>query len=236
MLEAAFWGLVGASSLLVGALIAFRFAIGERALGRIMAFGAGVLISAVAYELVEEAVAVAATGYSVAAGFAAGAFVFYLGDLAIERRLGAGGGAESGAAIVLGAVLDGIPESVVIGISLLSGEGVGVAVVVAVFLSNVPEAISATADLVAQGRRRSSLLLMWGEVVAAGTLASAAGYGLLGDASGEWIAAMQAFAAGAILVMLADSMMPQAYSEGGTPAGLFTALGFAVAALLSFKT
>lgn len=232
--EAAFWGLVGASSLLLGAVFAFAFRIPDRVLGLVMAFGSGVLISAVAYELVERAVAVSATGVSVALGFAGGALAFFVGDTLIERHLTGTGGWG----ILLGTVLDGLPESVVIGISLLSGEGVSVAVLVAVFLSNVPEAISATADLRGGGVARGRISLLWVAVAAASAVAAGLGYGLLGDASGETIAAIDAFAAGAILTMLADEMIPEGYERSGHRklVGVVTAFGFGVAALLSFAT
>src|SRR3990172_9295560 len=167
------WALLAASSLLVGALVAFAVPIPRRVLGLIMGFGAGVLISAVAYELILEAVEVPADRFAVAAGFAAGALVFYAGDVAIDRRT-AGWGDGGGLALVLGAVLDGIPESVVIGISLVAGEGASVAVIVAVFLSNVPEAISATSDLLSGGWSKGKVLAMWGLVVLA------SGLGLVG--------------------------------------------------------
>ncbi len=141
------WALLGASSLLLGALVAFAVPIPRKVLGFILAFGAGVLISAVAYELVEEAVTVSADSYAVAIGFPLGALVFFLGDVAIDRRLKGSSGGMGGLGIVLGAVLDGIPESVVIGASLLTGETASVAVIVAVFLSNIPESISASSDL-----------------------------------------------------------------------------------------
>ena len=138
------WALLGASSLLLGALVAFAVRIPRKVLGFILAFGSGVLTSAVAYELVEEAVTVSANSYAVGLGFVVGALVFFVGDVAIDRWLkGSSGG---GLGIVLGAVLDGIPESVVIGASLLTGETASVAVIVAVFLSNIPESISASSD------------------------------------------------------------------------------------------
>jgi zinc transporter, ZIP family len=153
--EALAWGLIAASSLLLGGLLALRRPIGLRLLGLIMAFGAGVLISAVAYELVEEAFGTAGGSGAVALGLLAGAFAFYLGDLAIDRFGGEGRKSAAGAqdagtalAIVLGTVLDGIPESIVLGLSLLEGGGVSVAMLAAVFLSNLPEALSSTGRLV----------------------------------------------------------------------------------------
>jgi zinc transporter, ZIP family len=238
VLEAMGWALLGASSLLIGALIVFAVRIADRLLGFILAFGAGVLISAVAYELIEEAVAVTVDSRAVAAGFALGAIVFYAGDVAIDRRIQKSTGRGHGLGIVLGAVLDGIPESVVIGISLLTGESASVAVIVAVFLSNVPESIAASSDLIRDGWPRSRVLLLWVVVVAASTLAAGLGYVALEGASGSWVAAIQAFAAGAILTMLADEMIPEAYesTQRNKTVGLAVAFGFALSAALSFRT
>jgi zinc transporter, ZIP family len=237
---ALFWGLVAGSSLVIGGALALWFRIGSRALGLIMAFGAGVLISAVAYELVLQAAETSVGRWSPALGFAAGALAFFLGDYAIDRygggdrkRLAGGQVGGSGLVIVLGIVLDGIPESVVIGLTLLEGEGVGVAVITAVFLSNLPEAIAATAGLSSSGWTRRRILGLWALIMVVTALASLAGYGLFGDASGDTIAFILAFAAGAILVMLADTMIPEAYEHGGKLVGLATALGFALAFGLS---
>ena len=230
------WALLGASSLLLGALVAFAVPIPRKVLGFILAFGAGVLISAVAYELVEEAVTTAADSYAVAIGFPLGALVFFLGDVAIDLRLKGSSGAGGGLGIVLGAVLDGIPESVVIGASVLTGETASVAVIVAVFLSNIPESISASSDLLRGGWSRGRVLLLWMIVVAASTLSAGLGYVALEGASGSWISAIQAFAAGAILTMLADEMIPEAYeyTEHNKTVGLALAFGFALSAALSF--
>ena len=240
MLEAAFWGFVGGFALLIGAAVGLVWNVPRRVIGLVMAFGAGVLVSAVACELTAEAVK--GGGWdATAAGLAAGSLVFLLGDRWLDRRGGkarkrSSGPGAGGAAlgIVLGAILDGIPESAAIGISLLDGGGVSVAVVVAVFLSNVPESMSAAAGLRAtwsSGR----IYALWGAVAVVSALAAAAGYALLGDASGNWVAAIQAFAAGAILTMLADTMMPEAFeAHGRSPfTGVVTTLGFAVSALLS---
>ena len=237
MLEAAGWSLLGASSLLLGAVASFVLPIGKRTLGLIMGFGAGVLISAVAYELIEESIAVAVDGVAVAAGFGCGALVFYGGDVFIDRRIAtrSGKGASTGLAIVLGAVLDGIPESVVIGASLLTGEHASVAVIVAVFLSNIPEAIAASDELVDGGWSKRSIVLLWSVVVLTSALAAGIGYVALEGTSGDWIAAIQAFAAGAILTMLSDEMFPEAFEfvDHDKSVGLAVALGFAVAAALS---
>ncbi|MGH3976725.1 MAG: ZIP family metal transporter, partial [Pseudonocardiaceae bacterium] len=150
MLAAAFWGLIGGLALLVGAALGLIWRAPSRVVGVVMAFGAGVLISAVAFELVEESFE-RSGALPVVAGLVAGALTFYVGDWILDHRGGrhrkrSGGQQAGGAAgaIVLGAMLDGIPESAAIGVSLLSGGGVGIAMVAAVFLSNsnVPESLA----------------------------------------------------------------------------------------------
>jgi zinc transporter, ZIP family len=234
--EAFAWGFIAASSLLLGGLLALRHPIGERPLGLIMAFGAGVLISAVAYELVEDAFSTSGGSGAVGLGLLAGGLAFYLGDLAIdrfggaERKSAAGRQAEGTAlAIVLGTVLDGIPESIVLGLSLLGGEGVSVAMLAAVFLSNFPEALSATAGLFKSGWARQRILGLWVLVTLVSALSSMAGYGFFDGASAATIAFVQSFAGGALLTMLADTMMPEAFKHGGKEVGLATTLGFALA-------
>ena len=240
MLEAAFWGFVGGAALLLGAVVGIVWTVPRRVIGLVMAFGAGVLVSAVSFELTADAVR--GGGWdATAAGLAAGSLAFFLGDRALARRGGddrkrsSGPGPNAAAlGIVLGAVLDGIPESAAIGISLLDGEGVSVAVVVAVFISNVPESLSAAAGLRATWSR-ARILGLWAVVAVISAAAAALGYGVLGDLSGDWVAFTQAFAAGAILTMLADTMFPEAFeAEGRSPlTGVVTTLGFAVSALLS---
>lgn len=239
MLEAAFWGFVGGFALLVGAVAGLRIGASQRVIGLIMAFGAGVLISALAFELTEEAFRRGGTD-AVALGLAVGALSFFAGDWIVDQRGGAhrkrSGGQQqdgSGAAIVVGALLDGIPESVAIGISLVGGGSVGVAVVAAVFLSNMPEALSAATGLRKAGRSPRWILGLWLAVALISALAAALGYGLLAGASPGIVAFIQAFAAGAILTMLADTMMPEAFEHGGSVVGLVTVAGFALAFLLS---
>ena len=234
--SAFFWGLVGASALVVGAVVALVVDIHRRLLGLIMAFGAGVLISAVAFDLVEEAADTAHGDRIVALGMAAGALTFFIGDAVIDRMGGndrkrsegqqAGG---SGLAIVLGAVLDGIPESLVLGIGLLGGTGVSVAFLAAVFISNVPEGIAATSGLRTSGWAPSRILGLWALVALVSALASLAGFGVFDDASGTTVAFVLSFAGGAVLTMLADTMMPEAFENGGNLVGLLTTAGFALA-------
>jgi ZIP family zinc transporter len=240
MAEAFFWGLLAASSLMVGGLLALEIDIHERVLGLIMAFGSGVLISAVAFELVEEAFETSSGSLEVAYGLLAGAFTFYVGDVLIDRMGGSdrkrsAGGQTPGSAlaIVLGIVLDGIPESIVLGLSILTGGSVSVAFLAAVFLSNLPEAIAATAGLSAGGWARARILGLWALVALVSAVAALAGYGLFDSASPRLLAFVLAFAGGAVLTMLADTMIPEAYEHGGRLVGVVTTIGFGAAFALS---
>jgi len=240
VLQALGAGLVAGSSLLVGGLIALVRTPREHTLGLIMAFGAGVLISAVAYDLVLEAVTVSG-GAGIPLGIAAGALTFFVGDSMIER---AGGGKRkrlrkaddvgSPKAEVLGIVLDGVPESIALGLTLLAGEGVSVALIAAVFLSNVPEAMAATSGLTASGIARGRVMALWALIAALSGIAALVGYGLLAEASPAVVAFILAFAAGAVVTMLADTMMPEAFGQGGHVAGLVTTLGFAIAFTIAY--
>jgi ZIP family zinc transporter len=239
MLAAAGWGFVGGIALLLGAVVGIRFSASQRTVGVVMAFGAGVLISALAFELTEESYRLGGA-VPVTLGLAAGGILFSVGDWVIDERGGrdrkrSGGQQASGSAsaIVLGALRDGIPESVAIGISLLGGEGVGIATVAAVFLSNVPESLSAATGLQKAGHSTAWIVRLWLGVALLSAVASGAGYALLGDAPPEVLGFIQAFAAGAIIAMLADTMMPESFEDAGRAVGLVTLLGFALAFLLS---
>lgn len=234
------WGLLASSSLIIGAVIVLIRPLGQRTVGLIMAFGAGVLISAIAYDLVEDASETAGQGIVLLAGLAAGALTFFGGDLALDRRgargrkrstgVQAGGGAS---AIALGTVLDGIPESVVLGTTLIGGGGVSIAMLAAVFLSNLPEAMSATAGLSKAGTSAKRLMTLWVATTLVAGVAAAIGFLALDDAGGSTVAFVQSFAAGALLTMLIDTMIPEAYEFGGRASGLVTVLGFSLAFGLS---
>jgi ZIP family zinc transporter len=239
VLEAAFWGFVGGAALLIGALAGIYLSASLRVIGLVMAFGSGVLISALTFELMEEAAGLAGTSSAIL-GLFAGSLAFFGGDWLIDRRGGhrrksprgpqAGAGAS---ALVLGALLDGIPESAAIGVSLIGGGGVGTAVVAAVFLSNVPEALSASAGMRAKGRSVGYILGLWGAVTAASTVAAAAGFAFLSGAGPVATGSIEAFAAGAVLTMLVDTMVPEAVEHAGPLVGIVTAVGFGAAFLLS---
>jgi zinc transporter, ZIP family len=236
--EAFGWGLLSASSLVIGSVIALLIRIPVRVIGLIMGFGAGVLISAVAFDLVEEAAAKSTGHGALVAGLFAGCLVFAGGDWAIDhlgggdRKDPTGGGEKGGGSplsIVLGTVLDGIPESMVIGLTIFEGGAVGAAYLTAVFISNLPESISSTSGLLTSGWVKSRILWMWIGIMVVSALASLAGYGLFQDSSPGVVAFVLTFAAGAILTMLANTMMPEAFEHGGKWVGIMVTLGFAVA-------
>ncbi len=242
--QAAGWGLIAGGALVLGAAIAWLVSVPTKAIGLIMAFGAGVLISALAFELVSEA----ADGGGLlvtAAGFLGGALAYSAANAVLARR-----GAQhrkrsgerqpteqdhsgSGAAIAVGALLDGIPESVVLGASLLTGGGVSVSVLAAIFISNVPEGLSSAAGMRAAGRSARYVFSIWVGIAAASALAAYVGYAALSAAPPKILAAITAVAAGAILAMIADTMLPEAYEKAHLLTGLVTALGFLSAFALS---
>jgi zinc transporter, ZIP family len=221
------WGALSASSLVIGALLGLGRRWPDRQVGIVLAFGAGALISAVSFELVEEGTNVGGSG-SVGLGLAVGAAAYFFADRAVERRNPGGG-----SALALGAFLDGIPEQAVLGISVAGGEGVSVGLIVAIFVSNLPEAIGSATEMRAGGIGAGRIRRLWVAVAIVCTLASAAGYAIADSTGGDLQAAIDGFAAGALLVMLTDSMIPDASGKAGRVAGLVTVLGFAVAAALS---
>ena len=231
------WGLLAGSSLVVGAVFAFLIRIPLRVIGLIMGFGAGVLISAVAFDLVEEAAEKSLGDGWVAAGLFMGCLVFFAGDRLIDRLGGGdrkkatGVGDEGGSplSIVLGTVLDGIPESMVIGLTIFEGGAVGAAYLAAVFISNLPESISASSGLLAGGWKKSRVLWLWIGIALVSALSSLAGYSFFQDSSPGVVAFVLAFAGGAILTMLANTMMPEAFEHGGKLVGIMVTLGFATA-------
>lgn len=252
VLTAAAWGLVAASALPIGALAARLSMFSKRTLGAVLAFGAGTLISAVTFELVEQAF-LRADIWPVVAGLGLGAVTFTAGDAAITRVGGRrhrgmgmsdeattepvpgthrGSGDGGGMVIALGAVLDGIPESLVLGIGLATGDAVSITFVVAVFISNVPESIASTRGMLIVGHRFRPVLGLWMAVAGVSAIVAAGG-AMLDGLDQAVIAIVQSFAAGALLALISDSLLPDAYRDSGLRTGLFVVLGFALAFALT---
>jgi ZIP family zinc transporter len=236
--EAFGWGAFGAAALLVGALIAYLLSPSRRVIAVVMALGTGLLIGSVAFELIDEALETRTVGW-VALAILVGAATFSVGDWLLTRRGGGGRKDATGAqgegsplAIVLGSVLDGIPESFVLGLTVLQG-GVSVSLLAGVLLSNLPEGMSSSAGLKAAGWPRGRVLAMWSTVVLVSALSAAAGYGLLDPRSGETGALVQAYAGGALLAMLANTLLPEAYVVEGVLTGPLVVIGFTVSLYLS---
>ncbi|WNS46863.1 ZIP family metal transporter [Paenibacillus sp. MMS20-IR301] len=233
MWSALTWGAVSGSAVLIGALLALFLPIPGKLIGFIMAFGTGVLIGAAAYELLEDSANDGGLTPTLI-GFTAGALVFTLFDWLISRRGGAGrkrsagapAGAKSGGlAIFAGTVLDAIPESIMIGASLISGQGVSLLLVIAIFISNIPEGLSSTAGLKQGGYGKSKIVLLWLGVLIISTAASGGGYLFMDHASEHTEALIASFAGGGIIAMVSSSMMPEAYEDGGPLTGFIAAMG-----------
>jgi ZIP family zinc transporter len=242
-LQAGLWGLLSGSALLLGAAIGWFAALPRRLVAGIMAFGAGVLISALSFELMDEAWHRSGLA-PVAAGFVGGAFAYtvanrLLADWGARHRKRSDGAlrashkqqcSENGSALALGALLDGIPESIVIGVSLLEGGAVGYVAVAAVFLSNLPEGLSSAAGMKAEGKSAAFVFLLWGAIAIAAGVAALAGNLLVPVG---WIPVVQSIAAGAILAMIVDTMVPEAFEGTHDHAGFIAVIGFLVAFALS---
>jgi len=236
VLTAIWWGGFAAISLLVGFVLSGR-GLSNRSIGIIMGIGAGALISAIAYELVPESMLV---GPGMALAFGLGALTFFMGDWVVDSRGGADrkditgeatGG--SGAAIFIGTLLDNVPESIILGMGLAIGGAVNLAFLAAVFVSNLPEGVAGSVNLQAAGRSRREVFWMWATLVVISAMCAGLGYLLIGWMPGADGHIAQAFAAGAMLTMLADAMMPEAFEHGGMLVGIFTVLGFLASAMLS---
>ena len=242
MAAAVGWGALAASSLVIGAALGLLKRWPSRWVGVVLAFGAGALISAVSFELAAEGTRVGGAA-SVGVGLALGAFSYFFASRRLDRgqdqrassssQAGSGAAASSGTALALGATLDGIPEQLVLGIGLASGEGISASLLLAIFISNLPESIGSASEMRAAGRDSGWIMRLWVVVAVVVTIATVAGYALADVTGDVFTAGIDGFAAGALLVMLIDTMIPDAAKDAGRVAGLVSVLGFALAAGLS---
>ncbi len=228
-------------ALLLGALVGIYLSVSQKMIARLMAFGSGVLICALAITLMEESFAKGGL-LSATVGFTAGGLVFVLGDYLIHIK----GGrrhrrkplkvvvdSSSGTSIAMGALFDGIPESIALGIAVATGQTAGVLLGSAIFLSNFPEGISSIPGLKKEKFSQSQIVGLWSLVSVFVIVAAFLSYRFLGDLSPNVLAIIEAFAAGSILAMISDTMMPEAYEEGGFTIAIMTVCGFMLAFILA---
>lgn len=238
MLNAAVWGGIAGSAVFLGAVIGILFNIRKKVIGYIMAFGTGILIGAASFELLQESLELGGIKVS-SIGFILGALLFTVIDILISKS----GGSQrkrskkrdkhSGLAIFIGTIIDAIPESVIIGISLLEENSVSILLVIAIFISNFPEGLSSSVGLKKNGYSSFKILLLWSLVLILSILSSLCGFTLFKSASKAVIAMIGAFAAGGVVSMVSSTMMPEAYEEGGPVVGFIAALGLFISLVLT---
>lgn len=242
MFQIIIYGAISGLSLLFGAVVGTIFNLSQKTIARFMAFGAGVLICALTFGLMEESFKHGGFD-AVIIGFLLGGIIFIAGDYLIHLKGGrkhkrrqliqASDDGASGLAITLGALLDGIPESAALGIALFNSQAVGLLMLTAIVISNFPEGISSITGLRKEGFSKKQIFNIWSIVAALVATVSVLSFWLLHDIDPNIIGVIEAFAAGAILAMLADTMMPEAYEEGGFSIGFLTILGFLIAFIIS---
>lgn len=232
------WGLASGSALIIGATIGLYANLSRHTIALVMGFGSGILIAVVAFDLVDEAF-LESSLVPVVIAFLTGAALFtavsvVLATLGARHRKRSHGEAHSdnAQAIAIGSIIDNVPESILIGLTLIDGEGIALATFIAIFLSNVPEALSSSAGMKAAGRKTRNIFLIWAITMAMSGIMSFVGYTVF--AGFPLVATMmQAAGAGALLAMISDTMIPEAFAETRNAAGLVVAIGFTLGFALS---
>jgi ZIP family zinc transporter len=247
LFEPLLWGFIASIPLLIGSIIALIVNLPKQVIAIIMAFGSGVLVAALAFSLIEEAFSLSESITSVIIGFVLGGLSYTLANYILNRKSrgstrhrkkshgeNAGGGKDaSGLALLVGSVMDNIPENMALGITLVTGGAVNIVLIAAIFLSNFPEGLSSAQGMKSNGRSKKYIVSLWSIAVVIGTISSVIGFTFLSNTAPSTISIAISFAAGAILVMLAESMIPEAHAEGGSSRiGIATMAGFAIAFIL----
>lgn len=234
LVEAALWGALASLSLFLGSIAGIIFHIPKKIIAFIMAFGTGILIGASSFDLLLEALKESGlwiTSFS----FLFGALMFTIIELILVKK----GGKErkrskvkpighSGLAIYFGTLMDAIPESMIIGLSLINSNKVDVLFISAIFVSNFPESLSSTVGLKKDQYSNRKILFLWGSVVVISAVSSVVGYVFLQESSESMIASIGAFGAGGLIAMVCSTMLPEAFEEGGPVIGFITSLGLII--------
>lgn len=240
IIMAGIWGFVAGSALLLGAFFGYYFKLPQRLVASIMAFGAGVLMSAVSFELLDEAYALGGPTHLVA-GFLIGATIFTLANIYLARKgakhrkrsVKPGDNDNNAMAIAAGSVIDGVPESIALGLTMIGGGAVSTATLVAIFLSNIPEGLSSSAGMKKEGWKPVKVFTLWLIIAIVTSISSLVGFTVFSHLPVEATAVTLSIAAGGILAMLVDTMIPEAFSETHNLAGMVTVIGFAISFILS---
>ncbi len=244
--HALLWGFIASIPLLLGSLVALFVSLPKSIIATIMAFGSGVLIAALAFSLIEEAFNLSQSIPPVILGFALGGLSYTTANYILNKKSKgqikrrkrshgnmAGGGKEaSGLSLLVGSIMDNIPENMALGISIVTGGAVNIVLIAAIFISNFPEGLASTEGMKKNGKSRKYIIGIWSIATIIGTISTAIGFSILSKTNSSIISIAISFAAGAILVMLAESMIPEAYEEGGMKIGMATMIGFVVAFIL----
>ena len=227
-MDSLIFGFIASVPLLLGTFLALFVSLPKKIIATIMAFGSGVLIAAISFSLIEEAFSLSQSVIPVILGFIFGGLSYTIANYILNKKSKgqtrrrkrshgeiAGGGKEaSGLSLLIGSVMDNIPENMALGISIVTGGSVNIVLIAAIFISNFPEGLSSTEGMKSNGKSRKYIIGLWSIAVVIGSISTAIGFSILSKANPFIVSVARSFAAGAILVMLAESMIPEAYEEG----------------------